>query len=287
MVRKKVLGIVVLYHPNINQVVRNINRYISDIDYLIIWINSAIDSNDNKFIKMNLRSSNYCIQHSKNNAGLSIPYNYALDYAEHNGYDLLMTMDQDSYWVDIRSYLEPIKILLTQKNNYGIFGPEIIPIEKSQNYCANQKKISCVDHVISSGAVYITKEIRKIGGFKSNYYIDAIDEEICYRAKNNGIETAKVFEGKLIQEFGNRTPKRILWIKTTTPNYSAMRYYYIVRNHIWLIKSKLINKNKRKTIIHNYIFSPLVKVILFESPKVTKLNSIFKGILDGIRGENR
>ena len=45
------------------------------------------------------------------------------------------------------------------------------------------KSVSMVDYVITSGAVYKMEMFNTIGEFKESYFIDAVDEEICYRAK--------------------------------------------------------------------------------------------------------
>ena len=43
------------------------------------------------------------------NVGLSLAYNVAWKYASEHGYDYLMTMDQDSRWVDLETYVGQIK----------------------------------------------------------------------------------------------------------------------------------------------------------------------------------
>lgn len=42
------------------------------------------------------------------NLGLSHAYNEAWKYASENGYDYLMTMDQDSHWVGLDAYISQI-----------------------------------------------------------------------------------------------------------------------------------------------------------------------------------
>ena len=59
--------------------------------------------------------------------------------------------------------------------------------------------------------------------------------------------------------------------KIGVSNYSAFIYYYIIRNHIWLTKCSYVTKKEKKSIKHNYVIMPFLKVILFEKNKINKI----------------
>ena len=282
-----IVGVVVVYFPEIENLVRNINKYLNDIDHLIIWENSSLSEQDNDYIKNNLISTNYSIIVADHNCGLGKPYNYALEYAYEHKYTFLLTMDQDSEWYSFGDYYRYIVNNNNQNNSIGIFGPRIVSDEACTIFQDDSNNIhfKIVDHVISSGALYKVSTMKRIGGFNEKYFIDAIDEEICLRAAKYNIKTAIVPYGQLHQQFGNRAEVAIGKKKTLTSNYSAFRYYYIVRNHIWLSRCDYVDKSKKKLILHNYVWSPIVKVILFEDNKFPKIKSIIRGALDGLRGD--
>lgn len=280
--KTKMLAIVVVYNPNIYELVDNINQYLDSVDELIIWLNSELDEKQKKYISNNLLCEHFFFAGKSENDGISIALNFATDYAIKNDFCFLLTMDQDSYWENFslyRSYIEQENHLNT---NVGIWGPCVV--DKATGL-TNREEYP--DHVITSGAVYKVKDLKKIGKFNENYFVDAIDEEICLRASMYGISTKRISDASLFQEFGESKKVKLLGKTTTTPNYSAFRYYYIVRNHIWLIKNEYVSKNIKKRMLKSYVINPLVKVLIFEDRKYIKLKRIFKGIIDGLRGEDK
>lgn len=277
---KKILGIVVIYKPNINKLISNINKYIDDISYLIIWENSTLlRSEKNLIIDNCINSEKIIFAGNGINQGLSIAFNYALDKANKCRYEYLMTMDQDSEWINFSNYLSKLKQINNSK--IAVFGPKVINVFDDHFFENDNDEVSLTDFVISSGAVYKVNILSTIGGFADKYFIDAIDEEICYRAFASGYETVRINSSFLLQEFGKYKKKKILGRSFATSNYSPFRYYHITRNHLWLANSKYVNKHQKKVMIYNYVLCPVVKVF-FERDTFKKLIAIFKGIVDGI-----
>ncbi len=281
MKKNRILAIVVLYNPDISEVLANINRYIVEVDTLIIWLNSVINIEIKRQILDELKSYDVIFQGDGTNRGLSIALNYAVSFAKKNMYKYLMTMDQDSYWINIQDYFMQIFETELNEKDIGIFGPYVITdvSERNDTIC-NYNQYP--DHVITSGTVYLTEIFDVLSGFNEEYFIDAIDEEICLRASKFGFKTKIMNKGKLLQKFGNPTKCKFLYKYIYTPNYSAFRYFYIVRNHIWLLHSDLLNKKQKRKVLRWYIINPFVKVLLFEDNKVKKMQSIFCAIYEGV-----
>lgn len=280
MMKDSIIGVVVLYNPNIDKLINNINCYIQSIDKLLLWQNSFITTENKKKIIDECNCSEKIIfSGDGNNGGLDVAFNEALEIALNEKYSYLMTMDQDSTWLGFDEYLSTIETI--KNDQVVIFGPKVINI--FDNSVSKEEGISIekTDFVISSGAIYKVYELSLIGGFAEGYFIDAIDEEICFRAKKRGFETVKINTAKLLQEFGSYR-KRIFFGKTiASSNYTSFRYYYIVRNHIWLVKSGLLDKQQRKITLKNYVFSLSAKVLLLEENKIEKITSIIKGVWAG------
>lgn len=280
---RKIIGIVVIYKPDIDKLVYNINKYINDISYLIIWDNSSILNSERKIIlEKCVNHEKICFAGNGINQGLGIAFNYALNIAIRDEYEFLMTMDQDSEWQNFPNYLSIINKITDSK--IAIFGPKVLnafenySLEKYYSNC----EISSTEFVISSGAVYKVDILSSIGGFAEEYFIDAIDEEVCYRAHANGYDTVIVNSSFLLQEFGLYKKRKIFGKSVATSNYSPFRYYHITRNHLWLARSIYVNRKQKKLMIYNYVLAPAVKILLFEENKLEKIIAIFKGIVDGI-----
>lgn len=277
-----ILGVVVIYNPDIDKLVQNINQYIRNISALIIWQNSLLSyENRNQILHDCASSEKIIFGGSGSNQGLDRAFNSALNVAIKEGYPWLLTMDQDSTWVNFDEYL--ICVQSCDDDSIGIFGPQTINVYDEQSSVSEcEKPYSIVDYVISSGALYAVDKLKYIGGFASGYFIDAIDEEVCYRAKSFGIKTTVVGNVYLKQEFGEYCKKTFLGKTIASSNYSSFRYYHIVRNHLWLAKSGYVTGRARKIMIHNYVISPIIKVILLEKNKGRKSQAILKGMIEGI-----
>ncbi len=272
-----IIGVVVVYNPNIEKLIDNVNCYIQNIDKLLLWQNSSITNEDKKKIIDECSCSEKIVfSGNGSNRGLDVAFNEALEVASKEKYIYLMTMDQDSTWLEFDKYLSTIASV--KNDRIAIFGPQVINAFDVVDYKHKECSIETADFVISSGAIYKVNIISLIGGFSEGYFIDAVDEEICFRAKKRGFETVRVNTAKLLQEFGTYKKRSVFGRTIASSNYSAFRYYYIVRNHIWLAKSGLLDKQQRRLTLRNYVFSLSVKVLLLEENKVRKIISIIKGI---------
>ena len=276
------LGIVVTFNPDIQVLISNINKYIVNVAKLIVWQNSVIDVQEkNTIVKGCKDSYKILFLGNQTNLGMSHALNEGLKYAINNGYQYYLTMDQDSVWRDFKSFLSYLNEISDSSVSVG--GPSIINLYSS-NLFANSN--DCVyrtkDYVITSGAIYSVKMLQTIGGFQEDYFIDAVDEEICYRARSFGYKTVQITKSELGQYFGNYSETKIFGKPIACSNYTPFRYYYIARNHIWLIKSGYLNKREAKLVRHNYVFMPLLKVVLLETNKAKKIIAIIKGLSDGI-----
>ena len=282
IMNKKIIGIVVIYKPDINKLIYNINKYICDISCLIIWENSPLSNSEKKsIIDKCVNSEKINFAGNGINQGLGVAFNCALDIAVKDEYEFLMTMDQDTEWINFSKYISKINEVSDFK--IGIFGPKVINVfdNYSLKKIFDNDEISLTEFVISSGAVYRVNVLSTIGGFAEEYFIDAIDEEICFRACASGFDTVYIHDSFILQEFGSYKKRRIFGKSFATSNYSPFRYYHITRNHLWLAKSKYVNNSQKKIMIHNYVLCPIIKVF-FEKDTIKKLIAIFKGIVDGI-----
>lgn len=272
----KLLAIVITYYPETETARNNIVQYLPYVDKLIIWENTPIKDLDLYHLSFPTEYADKIIyKGTGKNEGIAYPLNEVIQYAKNNNYTHLLTMDQDSLWKNFSYYKS---LIIKYKKDYLIFSPNINKQIKSS------KELEYVDFSITSGTVYNIQLFSEIGLFKINYFIDSIDNEICYRAKRNkGYETICFVDAILYQQFGNLITK----FGISSSNYSAFRSYYIVRNHLWFWKEYKKNiKFKRKIfILEEFIIKRIIKIILIEKKKKEKLLAIFRGIRDGLKKE--
>ena len=98
----KVLAIVVTYYPEKHLICNNIEAFIDNVDKVLIWENTPQEE-CNKYRFLVNEKIEYC---GDGNNSISKALNYGWKYARENGYNYLLTMDQDSVWVNFPLFLD-------------------------------------------------------------------------------------------------------------------------------------------------------------------------------------
>ena len=280
--QEQILAVVVIYEPCIEDVVENINSFIKSVGRLLVWQNSKLSSADQEYLLKSTDKEKIEMVGDGENVGIPIALNFAVRYAKQKGYEYLLTMDQDSRWVDFSTY---VHLVFEKEDNNAIYGPTVVSVDDSELLAKdNQEVFKSVKFVITSGSLIPLQVMDKTGLFQDSYFIDAVDEEFCYRARSHGVKILQVNRGILEQHFGKHTRVRFFSRNIIVQNYTPFRYYYIVRNHLWLIRSGMVPEDDVRAIKHNYIYMPFIKVLLFEDNKIKKIKRIVYGYVDGVRG---
>jgi rhamnosyltransferase len=265
----RIAACVLLYHPKENDL-KNILSYLSKVDKLYIY-----DNTENKKTIIPFENVNKIVYFSDcENKGLSIRLNQACKQAISDGFDFLMTMDQDSsfspenltnYFADIKNY--------SNKANVGIFGLEY----SNENKISNAKNIIAteVHALITSGSVINLNNYHKIGGFDENLFIDGVDFDYCFAILKKGLKCILFENNSICHSLGVKTKrasiKTLYLIKKEKQLHSPLRLYYIIRNMLYLEKKyallfpKFILERKKRyssQIISNMLYSKNIFIIL-------------------------
>lgn len=267
----KLAGCVILYNPD-KDVIRNIESYIKYLDRLYI-----VDNQNGEIITDELKnkySNVEIIKHSEN-MGIAYSLNKVLKICQ-NKYTYLLTMDQDSYFID--NTAEFLKKVLTKYDWNKILGISPVILDKNNN------KISETNHyaVITSGNVVSIKNAIEIGGYNEELFIDEVDNEFCYRGYLSGYKSIKL-DDKIYMRHCIGDPLSIkLFGRLYHPmNHNYIRTYYIIRNRLYVYFK--YHKIDEYSFCYHYIRATVRLVIgkiFFEKDKKRKLKSICLGVKD-------
>ncbi len=279
-----IYGVVTLYNPDIEEAARNINRYLGLIDRLLVWANSKIEDRAS-FLTLISEPEKVEFVQCGENAGVAKAVNEAVKRASEGGYEYLLTMDQDSTWDDFASYLEKAITLRANDPKVTITGPYAVETDEEAKTAPGG--VMYMSYVIFSGALYDVSMFEVTGGFSDLYFIDAADEEFCLRATRHGFRHAVIGDSMLVHRFGKRIEHRILGLKIVTHNYVPLRYYYSVRNHIWLMRSGYAPAGRRVRLFGRYVIKSFIRALIFEDSKKEALAAWRRGVRDGYSNEHR
>lgn len=262
----KIAAIIIVYNPDLGEVTKNLRSILPFVDEVIIWKNSPHsiplpEDYQHKILVMGNGMNKFIAE----------PLNKAIRYCNEQGYDYLLTMDQDSTWIDLGGFLKKVRGLNSE--NVVIYSPNINnAIESEYSQCE-------VQSVITSGALHNVQIVDKLGGFREDYEIYWVDGEFCYWARYNGFKVIVLTEFELIHRLGN-VKRKVLGIAAS--NYSPTVYYYLVRNMLWM-RREFAKGVSVKTILHTLKFH-VTAIILSENRKFTKLYKIIRAFNDGLFG---
>lgn len=267
----KLAGIITLYHPDKN-VLSNIETFLNQLDILYV-----LDNTENPDVLTREMFSEIGKVEYKafgGNMGIAYAMNYALKAVK--GYDFLLTMDQDSYFLPGMMAKYKQKVEEQEKINpqkAGVYSVNFDP--RVDAVVPGCKKI---DVAITSGSMIPVDIATKIGGFDENLFIDEVDNEFCYRVKKNGYDILEFPSIILKHSLGHQTFHQILGFHYNTFNHNALRKYYMTRNRIYVLRKY----PEIRCWYIKKIIKDVIKVVLAENDKKHKINYIIKGMKDGI-----
>jgi rhamnosyltransferase len=266
-ISNKLAGVVILYNPASQKTLENILSYSTGLKKLYILDNSEQKYGEWELLSKQIGGHVEYINYGSNE-GISKRLNTAAHKAIEEGYNFLLTMDQDSSFpVGIfDKYLNEIENCSI--NNVGQFGINFQP----QFTAIEAKPVEALS-LITSGSIINLAHFLKIGDYNEDLFIDFVDLEFSHRVNNAGYKVVQFTNIILNHQIGDRVPGRSFKTFKVTNRiiHSPIRVYYIVRNGLYLIfKAKNISKNARFEIFrgmtilkNNFIYHPqLFKIYL-------------------------
>lgn len=221
--------------------------------------------------------------HSGKNEGIAKRLNEICTLATQDGFQWLLTMDQDSYFEksELEKYLHSVAEY-KNKETVSMFGVSYESPLQGDN-------MEQVQELITSGSLVNLELFKEVGGFNEDYFIDQVDTEYCLRSIRKGYNVMKAtgvfMNHQLGQESNHISLKSGKRTKRTL--HSPQRLYYMTRNFLFLQKqyAKLFPqtiKKHKKALLNEYKNN-----LLYNKERIHVLKFIIIAIYDyskGIKG---
>ncbi len=136
---------------------------------------------------------------------------------------------------------------------------------------------------MTSGALLPMWIFEKIGWFASEYFIDCVDFEYCFRIRAAGCLVADAKEcGTASRKWSGKQEQFTFRIQFRPTHYNAARRYYISRNRIALYR-KYFRVFPRWILQSMYDSSrETIKCFVSEQERLPKFRSFMLGTWDGL-----
>jgi rhamnosyltransferase len=222
------------------------------------------------------------------NEGLASALNAGVRWAASQGFEWVLTLDQDTLVADdmVETLLElvntyqPRERLAVVGSNYrdkvnGSLFRE--PIVLKNGLCGRE-----IQSVVTSGSLTSIDIFKKLGGFRDDFFIDCIDHDYCLRARANGFHVILTSKPVMEHGIGHLTEHRLLGRTVHTSNHSAARRYFTFRNMMVLTREYIFKEPEWITQSLWAMTKSVVLICFFEKDRTHKLSGIFRGCVDGI-----
>ena len=283
----KVVALVTLYNPD-KDVVDNLQILGGQVEQMILCDNSM---NDNAQMFRGLTKSIYTTQHK--NLGLTGAFNSILKDSTYNWEDddIVVFFDQDSRISEgyISSLYDEYQKIEAKVENLGCLGPIFYNTSNGQVERPRQRKTITADTYIVSNTITSSlmtryKNLKKIGFWNENVFLDMADWDLCWRMEEAGLLCCMTEKVTLHHSVGNGE-KRVGPVKLRVGQ--PFREYYQTRDALYLLQEEYVPLKLRLRLIANITIRPLVH-FLFLNDKALRMKYIKRGICDyrkGIHGE--
>ena len=238
----RIAALIILYNPN-EEVKANIASYYEYVEKIYVFDNT--ENNESTIDFEDFDKSRIVYFFDGQNKGIAERLNIGAKMAQDDGYDWLLTMDQDSKFTStaITNYFKNIGSF-SGIENVAMFGINYFPDDNNPN----NSDFTDNDYLITSGSLLNLNLFNKIGLFDELLFIDSVDEDYCIRARILGYRIIKFSNIHLAHEVGNvvfrSSIKTFFLIKKIKGVHPPLRSYYIVRNNLYLRKKyRHLNKS--------------------------------------------
>lgn len=267
-----IAAIVVLYNPSIEEI-EHINDYCDKVDETIIMDNSK----ENHFyeIKKYLKTMDTVeYKHYGKNVGLCVALNEGIMIIKEHGHEWGLLMDADSSFITdiVNVYRKYIR--KNMNNNIAILSPVHIFDRKRMEKFSGEREVKWA---MTSGCLYNVRKFVEIGGFKEELYVDGLDIDYCYRAREHGFVVIEIADAKLNHHPGETRSVQICGKRLKYGVASPWRYYMQARAIVWLIL-----KYHQMNDVFRYI-SKWCKVILLFDNKKEYITEMINGSKEGVK----
>jgi rhamnosyltransferase len=269
---------IITYNPDIDRLKKNVEAVHPQVDGIVIVDNHS--DNIEEIVGLTKTDGKIFLLKNHKNYGVAKALNQIMEFADQNGAEWVLTLDQDAVvsagLVDqYKKYIHHPKIamlscMIRDRNVDGL-------VDGSEK-AAGAGRYTVVKQCITSGCFTRVRAWKEVGGYDEKMFIDYVDFDLCTTLREKGYKIVRVNYEGLLHELGNRKVVRVFGVKHIAMNHSSMRKYYIVRNIIYHGKKhrKSVNRLHEARVVLGFI----ALTLLSEPNKLSNAKAMLRGIYD-------
>jgi rhamnosyltransferase len=297
-----ICAVVVTFNPAVD-FPDNLSSLSTQVNKVFVVDNSNDIESQSAITK--LQSGHISVITNRKNLGIAAALNIGCRKARDEGFQWVLTMDQDS--MPGPEMVKTLSLKLSchpDQSNIATIGPDIIeegddekvnkwlkrsrffPIFYSRVTCdlADNELLEDVTFTITSGALLNLELWETLGCFKEELFIDYVDIEYCLRSIQHGYKNLVCCSAKLFHHIGKRKKFEVLGHNLSPTHHPPSRIYYMYRNKIFMYRNYALSFPHWLMFDVFATFYQLVRIVVAEEQKVQKIRHAFLGMIDGFKG---
>ena len=279
-------AVVITYHPSSEQVA-GFTALLALFESLIVVDNTPASDAARNALDLISDDPQITVIRNRANVGIAAAMNIGVRLAQQRGCRWVVTLDQDSRPTSqLTRFFFRVMRGEFPLGNIGVVGANYINTNNGRlgmTRTDTNHEYAIVRCVISSGSLLNLSCFEAIGGFDERLFIDMVDTEYCYRARQNGYCVALSTEPLMEHAVGYVRRLRFLGQEYLFTLHPPFRQYYIFRNSIYVVRKYCrFEFWGCMKLISVYLPVVLFKSMLISDRKRENLQQIVKGLGDGL-----
>jgi rhamnosyltransferase len=275
--------VIVTFHAT-GEMLRNMPKILKQSQRLVV-VDNGSSPDEVDALRVASRSLGFHLIENRDNLGIAEGLNQGVRWAKSEGYPWVILFDQDSKITDgfIGRMFAAWEAHPERARVASMHPTYVDPTSGAEPFVLRARDGGPVI-ALTSGALMPLWIFDKIGMFATEYFIDYVDYEYCYRIRAAGYLIADSREAVLLHSAGSPKQTAILGFSFGPTHHSAVRRYYMSRNRIALCRQYF-------TIFPGWISHAMyiatretIKCFLAEQDRVHKFRNFLLGTWDGLTG---
>lgn len=289
---RQIVAVVVCFHPELFNL-QALSFTLHQEGVPVVWINNG-PAGSLDVIKTHHVLT---ILELQQNAGVAAALNHGFEWAIQNGFDALVSFDQDSRpGKGMVGQLQNTWLQASQQfPNVGAIGPATVdrlsghvmftfaPYNWTRHrFLPDQDKSYVVDHLITSGCLMPCHVWQDVGPMTESLFIDWVDNEWCARARRKNYILLMDGGTQMGHSIGE-VSRPLLWRRFHLHN--PIRHYYLLRNALLIAKQTRFDLGWR---MHHILYALRVicASLLLGGGKISRLAYAWRGLVHGLMGRS-
>jgi rhamnosyltransferase len=231
MTAQSVCAVIVTYHPSA-EMLENLSNVLAQVQGLVVVDNGSNPVELNP-LRVASQTLGFHLIENGENLGIAEALTQGVRWAKSKNYPWVILFDQDSSITD--GFVDRLFAAWEshpQRERVGSIHPMYADPETGSELDVPRTKDGSPLFPMTSGSLMPLWIFDKIGSFASEYFIDLVDWEYCFRVRAAGFIVADSRQAKLLHSPGNPSKTTILGRTVQNSQHNATRRYYISRNSI-------------------------------------------------------